>query len=189
MLPPDYGRIARLSSYFHALIETMAIAFLGTLAAGLVALPLGLLAARNVLPVWIFRFSIRRGLGSVGSVDTFIRTLIWIKCCRARSLRRRIGNMMSDVDAFGKLCPEAIETADPKAGRGDHGTRRRSPAGAGALRTDTAGPPRHGQSGSLLFRVETRAWRPSLASQEASACTCRRRFAPWNGSKSLSSFR
>jgi phosphonate transport system permease protein len=92
----------------------MAIAFLGTLAAGFVALPLGLLAARNVLPVWIFRFSIRRGLGSVGSVDTFIRTLIWIKCCRARSLRRRIGNMMSDVEAFGKLCPEAIETADPK---------------------------------------------------------------------------
>jgi hypothetical protein len=62
MLPPDYGRIARLSSYLHALIETMAIAFVGTLAAGFVALPLGLLAARNVLPVWIFRFSIRRGL-------------------------------------------------------------------------------------------------------------------------------
>lgn len=44
MLPPDAGRF---SIYLYAMLETLAIALLGTLSAAVVAFPLGFLAARN----------------------------------------------------------------------------------------------------------------------------------------------
>ncbi len=47
MLPPDPGR--QLPLYMHALGETLAIAFLGTFAGAVLALPFGFLAAKNVV--------------------------------------------------------------------------------------------------------------------------------------------
>ena len=49
MFPPDPG--GHLVTYLNALGETLAIAFLGTLLGAVLALPLGVLAARNVIPV------------------------------------------------------------------------------------------------------------------------------------------
>jgi len=40
--------------------ETLAIALLGTLIAAVLALPLGLLAAKNTTPSLLLRFAIRR---------------------------------------------------------------------------------------------------------------------------------
>ena len=47
MFPPDPG--GHLVTYLNALGETLAIAFLGTLLGAVLALPLGVLAARNVI--------------------------------------------------------------------------------------------------------------------------------------------
>ncbi len=50
MLPPDYGRIARLSSYFHALIETLAIAFFGHAGGGVRRIATGLTGGAQCPP-------------------------------------------------------------------------------------------------------------------------------------------
>ena len=60
MLPPDPG--GHLVTYLNALRETLAIALLGTLLGAVLALPLGVLAARNVIPVALFRLPIKRFL-------------------------------------------------------------------------------------------------------------------------------
>jgi phosphonate transport system permease protein len=118
MLPPDYGTLARLTMWGHALAETVAIAFLGTLAAAALALPFGFLAARNVVPSWIFRFSIRRGLDSVRGVDTLIWALIWINVVGLGPFAGVLAIMTSDFGTFGKMFSEAIEAADEKDGEG-----------------------------------------------------------------------
>lgn len=50
MMPPDPGSWARALIYANALGETLAISFLGTFGAAIVAFPIGFLAARNVMP-------------------------------------------------------------------------------------------------------------------------------------------
>ena len=62
MLPPSWGSTANLLRYLHALGETVAIAFLGTLLAATIAFPLSFLAARNTTVARIVRLLTRRQL-------------------------------------------------------------------------------------------------------------------------------
>lgn len=118
MVPPDPESWSRAVLYVSALGETIAIALLGTLGAAFVALPLGLLAARNTLPVWLLRFITRRGLDTVRGVDTLIWALIWINVVGLGPFAGVLAIMTSDIGAFGKLFSEAIEAADRRAVEG-----------------------------------------------------------------------
>jgi phosphonate transport system permease protein len=118
MIPPTFGTLAKLQAYLWALAETLAIAFLGTLLAAILALPLGFLAARNVVPNWIFHFTTRRFLDAVRSVDTLIWALIWINVVGLGPFAGILAIMTSDFGSFGKLFSEAIEAADRKAVEG-----------------------------------------------------------------------
>jgi phosphonate transport system permease protein len=118
MLPPDYGSTDKLLLWTRALGETLAIAFLGTVAAAILAFPFGFLAARNVVPSWVFRFSLRRGLDSIRGVDTLIWALIWINVVGLGPFAGVLAIMTSDFGTFGKLFSEAIETADERDGEG-----------------------------------------------------------------------
>jgi phosphonate transport system permease protein len=116
MLPPAYGTISQLQLWLWALAETLAIAFLGTLSAALLALPFGFLAARNVVPSWLFRFSLRRSLDSIRGVDTLIWALIWINVVGLGPFAGVLALMTSDFGTFGKLFSEAIEAANKRDG-------------------------------------------------------------------------
>lgn len=118
MVPPDWGTTARLLLWLHALGETFAIAFLGTLGAAVLAFPFGFLAARNAMPVWIARFATRRLLDTVRGVDTLIWALVWINVVGLGPFAGVLAIMSSDFGSFGKLFSEAIETADRKAVEG-----------------------------------------------------------------------
>jgi phosphonate transport system permease protein len=118
MLPPSYGSVAQLKLWLWALAETLAIAFLGTVLAAVLALPFGFLAARNVVPVWIFRFSLRRGLDAIRGIDTLIWALIWINVVGLGPFAGVLALMTSDFGTFGKLFSEAIEAADRRDGEG-----------------------------------------------------------------------
>src|SRR5262249_11172228 len=76
MMPPDPG--SSLPAYLAALGETLSIALLGTSIAAIAALPVSLLAARNIVPSAIFRFPVRRFFDSIRGVDTLIWALVWI---------------------------------------------------------------------------------------------------------------
>jgi phosphonate transport system permease protein len=118
MLPPQFGSEARLLLWVHALVETLAIAFLGTLLAAILAFPLGFLVARNVMPSWVLRFSLRRLLDGIRGVDTLIWALIWINVVGLGPFAGVLAIMISDLGAFGKLFSEAIETVDEKSAVG-----------------------------------------------------------------------
>lgn len=114
MFPPSAGSWANALVYLHALAETVAIAFLGTLLAAGLAFPLGLLAARNVMPVRLFQFMTRRSLDTVRGIDTLIWALIWVNVVGLGPFAGVLAIMSSDIGTFGKLFSEAIEASDRK---------------------------------------------------------------------------
>ena len=112
MIPPDPG--SSLPLYLKALGETLSIALLGTTLAALFALPVSLLAARNIVPSGFFRFPVRRFLDSIRGVDTLIWALVWINVVGLGPFAGVLAIAVSDFGAFGKLFSEAIEAADQK---------------------------------------------------------------------------
>jgi ABC-type amino acid transport system permease subunit len=92
MMPPSPESFARFLLYLDALARTLAIAFLGTLLAAVLAFPLGFLAARNVVSNWVARFTTRRFLDTIRSVDTLIWALIWISAVHAATERPCCGS-------------------------------------------------------------------------------------------------
>jgi phosphonate transport system permease protein len=114
MLPPSFGTVEKLSFYLSGLAATLAIAFLGTLLAAMLALPVGFLAARNVIPNVFAHFTVRRGLDTLRAVDTLIWALIWINVVGLGPFAGILAIMVSDFGAFGKLFSEAIEATDSK---------------------------------------------------------------------------
>ncbi len=115
MLPPDPGSWARAVIFVKALFETIAIAFLGTVLAAMLALPLGFIAARNVVANRIVHFLARRSLDTVRGVDALIWALIWVNVVGLGPFAGMLAIMTSDLGAFGKLYSEAIEAADRRA--------------------------------------------------------------------------
>ncbi|QQO15466.1 phosphonate ABC transporter, permease protein PhnE [Bradyrhizobium diazoefficiens] len=111
MIPPDPG--TSLPIYLKALGETLSIALLGTTLAAIFALPVSLLAARNIVPN-LFRFPVRRFLDCIRGVDTLIWALVWINVVGLGPFAGVLAIAVSDFGAFGKLFSEAIEGADQK---------------------------------------------------------------------------
>src|SRR5215470_6233026 len=76
MFPPSVG--SHFSLLLHAMGETLAIAFLGTLIAAVLAFPLGFLAANNTAPAGALRFLIRRSLDTIRGIDVLIWALVFV---------------------------------------------------------------------------------------------------------------
>lgn len=112
MVPPDPG--SSLPAYLAAMGETLSIALLGTTLAAVFALPVSLLAARNIIPSPWLRFPVRRFLDSIRGVDTLIWALVWINVVGLGPFAGVLAIAVSDFGAFGKLFSEAFEAADKK---------------------------------------------------------------------------
>lgn len=114
MLPPDPETWALTKVYLYAMVETLAIALLGTLLAALGAFPLGFLAARNTTFNRLIQFMARRSFDILRGVDILIWALIWINVVGLGPFAGVLALFMADLGIFSKLFSEAIETADHK---------------------------------------------------------------------------
>ncbi|MBI5260416.1 MAG: phosphonate ABC transporter, permease protein PhnE [Bradyrhizobium sp.] len=110
MFPPSSGGLLHL--YLKGLAETLAIAFLGTMLASLLAFPVAFVAAKNVVGQRILHFLSRRFLDTIRGVDTLIWALIFINVVGLGPFAGILAVAMSDFGTFGKLFSEAIEAAD-----------------------------------------------------------------------------
>jgi phosphonate transport system permease protein len=118
MVPPATAPGASLATILHALAETLAIAFLGTLGAAILALPLGFLAARNTTLHGVVRILSRRGLDGLRGIDSLIWALVWVSVVGLGPFAGVLALLTGDIGTFGKLFSEAIEAADRKPQEG-----------------------------------------------------------------------
>ncbi|WP_371038120.1 phosphonate ABC transporter, permease protein PhnE [Rhodosalinus sp. FB01] len=97
-----------------AIFETILMAFLGTMGAALVALPLAFLAAKNFTPLQSLRFAARRVFDFVRGVDALIWTIILARAFGPGPLTGALAILVTDTGSFGKMFSEALENVDDK---------------------------------------------------------------------------
>jgi phosphonate transport system permease protein len=97
-----------------ALGETILMAFLGTMGAALIALPLAFLAAKNFAPLMIVRQAVRRVFDFVRGVDGLIFTILLSRAFGPGPLTGALAILITDSGSFGKLFSEALENVDKK---------------------------------------------------------------------------
>lgn len=95
-----------------AIFETILMAFLGTIGAAIVALPLAFLAARNFSPFLAVRMAIRRFFDFVRGVDALIWTIILARAFGPGPLTGALAILFTDTGTFGKIFSEALENVD-----------------------------------------------------------------------------
>jgi phosphonate transport system permease protein len=116
-----------------ALFETVLMAFLGTMGAMLIALPLAFLSARNFAPAMLVRFGMRRVFDFLRGVDGLIWTIILSRAFGPGPLTGSLAILLTDTGTFGKLFSEALENVDEKQVEGLRST------GANALQRNRFG--------------------------------------------------
>ncbi|MBW8269397.1 phosphonate ABC transporter, permease protein PhnE [Caldovatus aquaticus] len=110
MVPPSPGE--QWAEILRGLGESLAMAFLGTLLAAVLALPLGALGARNVLTVGLLRFSLRRLFDGMRGVDQLVWALAYVRAVGLGPLAGVLAVASADVAVLAKIYAEAIENAD-----------------------------------------------------------------------------
>lgn len=110
-----------------AMFETVLMAFLGTMGAGLVALPLAFLAASNFTPARALRQVVRRVFDFLRGVDALIWTIVLSRAFGPGPLTGSLAILLTDTGTFGKLFSESLENVDEKPIEGLRAT------GAGAV--------------------------------------------------------
>lgn len=112
MFPPSTGDA--LPELLSALLQSLGMAFLGTLIAALLAIPLGFAASRNLVPNWTLRFVLRRHFDFLRGVDSLIWALVYVRAVGLGPLAGVLAIATSDIGTLAKLFSEAIENADQR---------------------------------------------------------------------------
>ena len=102
------------TSILVGILQTLAMAFLGTFAASFISIPLGLLASRQVTKINLFRFIIRRILDFIRGVDILIWALIFVRAFGLGPLSGVLAIFVADTGTLSKLYSEAADNSDNK---------------------------------------------------------------------------
>lgn len=97
-----------------AIGETILMAFLGTMGAAIIALPLAFLAARRFSPIMLLRAATRRLFDFVRGVDALIWTVVLARAFGPGPLTGALAILITDTGTFGKIFSEALENVDGK---------------------------------------------------------------------------
>jgi phosphonate transport system permease protein len=116
MIPPSPGEL--WWDIMKGMAESVAMAFLGTVMAALVAVPLGFLGARNIVTVTLLRFSVRRLFDGIRGVDQLIWALAYVRAVGLGPLAGVLAIFTSDTAVLAKLYAEAIENAEKRQSEG-----------------------------------------------------------------------
>ncbi|QKV17538.1 phosphonate ABC transporter, permease protein PhnE [Oricola thermophila] len=108
------NRMWRHKDVMWAIFETVLMAFLGTMTAALVALPLAFVAALNFTPSRVARAGARRLFDFFRGVDGLIWTIILSRAFGPGPLTGAIAIAITDTGSFGKMFSEALENVDHK---------------------------------------------------------------------------
>jgi phosphonate transport system permease protein len=109
--PPD---LSVLPQALHGLVETAQIAMLATLFALILAIPMGMAAARTVSPRWMVFFS-RLLLNAVRTPPSLILALIAVAVVGGNALAGVLALTAYSLGYLGKFFADAFESADFRA--------------------------------------------------------------------------
>ncbi|MEY9534876.1 phosphonate transport system permease protein [Sinorhizobium fredii] len=100
------------------MLQTIVMAFVGTLFASFIAFPLCFLAARNITPSRLTNQLVKRSFDFLRSVDMFIWALFFTRAFGPGPLAGISAIFFTDTGTLGKLYSEALENIDDKQREG-----------------------------------------------------------------------
>lgn len=129
-LDPERSNLARMIDDFlgnavwqHAdilskLLQTLVMAFVGTLFGTVVALPLAFIAARNITPSRAANWGMKRLFDFLRSIDMLIWALFFTRSFGPGPLPGIAAIFFTDTGALGKVYAEALENVDDRQREG-----------------------------------------------------------------------
>lgn len=111
MFPPSPG--AQWADILHGLTQSVAMAFLGTFIAAIIAVPLGFLGAGNIVVNALAHFSTRRLYDGFRGIDQLIWALAFVRAFGLGPLAGLMAIIAAEVFVLAKLFAEAVENTDP----------------------------------------------------------------------------
>jgi phosphonate transport system permease protein len=109
---------AHVGEYAWQSVVTLCIALWGTLLAIAIAVPLGLLGARNVSPHPIIHFAARRTMDVLRAVNEFVFALMFVTAVGLGPFAGMLALGIHTGGVLGKLLSETIEAIDPGQAEG-----------------------------------------------------------------------
>jgi phosphonate transport system permease protein len=100
------------------LLQTIVMAFLGTLLGGIVAFPLAFFAARNITPSRLVNQTLKRFFDFMRSVDMLIWALFFTRAFGPGPLAGSAAIFFTEIGTLGKVYSEALENIDDKPREG-----------------------------------------------------------------------
>ena len=97
----------------YLLLETVAIAVLGTLFGGLLAVPFSFLASENVMPKWI-AFIVRAVILLIRTIPSLVWALVWIRVTGPGPFCGVVTQSICSIGMISKMYINAIEDLDTK---------------------------------------------------------------------------
>jgi phosphonate transport system permease protein len=116
MLPPNFRLLWLKPSIWGSLLQTVSMAFLGTLVGACVALVLSVLAAANTSPNSRVRLGIRTLLAAERCTPNIVVLLVLLIAVGIGPFAATLSLCIGSVGMFGKLFADAIEHVDPAPG-------------------------------------------------------------------------
>jgi phosphonate transport system permease protein len=112
----DWSNIAEWDhvELWRSMLETVAMAYLGTMLAVVFAIPLGFLGARNVIPLRVFRFFARRLFDGLRGLDQLIWALVFVRAMGLGPIAGIMAIAVAETGVLAKLFSEAVENIDGK---------------------------------------------------------------------------
>lgn len=112
MLPPNLALLWTKKTIFLSLIETLSMAFLGTIFGGALALFLAFFAATNTTPHPLVRIAVRTLLVANRSVPHLIVILVLLITVGIGPFAGMLALVFGSVGMYGKFFADAIEQSD-----------------------------------------------------------------------------
>nr|WP_294514070.1 phosphonate ABC transporter, permease protein PhnE [uncultured Rhodopila sp.] len=97
---------------WQSMLETVAMAYLGSMLAVLFAVPLGFLGARNIIPARVFHFVTRRLFDGLRGLDQLIWALVFVRAMGLGPIAGILAIAVAETGVLAKLFAEAVEAID-----------------------------------------------------------------------------
>lgn len=110
MFPPE---IAQPDSLYKGLTESLEIAVLASFFGVLLSLPIGLAAARNLMPMWV-SWPARALIAACRTFHPVIVAILFVKAVGFGALAGVLALIVASIGFIAKLFAEAIEEISPK---------------------------------------------------------------------------
>ncbi|MGH9000517.1 MAG: phosphonate ABC transporter, permease protein PhnE [Acidimicrobiia bacterium] len=111
MLPPD---VSILGDLVTPAAETIRMAIAGTVLGGILALPLGVLAAANVTPHPMARRAVRPILNALRTIPELIFALLFVAAVGLGPFAGVMAILLGNLGFLGKVYSETLESVDPR---------------------------------------------------------------------------